>query len=176
MAEEKKKKNEKEIEGGKVTSRAESIISPEILDKLKAAVFSRKNALFPRAHEILINILKEHPVFVPAQKELFALYITTENYDEAEVFLIELEKKFKDKEWILLSLMETYRKKNDTQKQIEIVKRYIEISYDEKLLRRLFDLQKNAGDMEGALQTILTRRSKNDTVELEAAQGQLTAL
>ena len=111
MAEEKKKKNEKEIEGGKVTSRAENIISPEILDKLKAAVFARKNALFPRAHEILINILKEHPGFVPAQKELLALYITTENYDEAEVFLIELEKKSKDKQWILLSLMETYRKK-----------------------------------------------------------------
>jgi tetratricopeptide (TPR) repeat protein len=148
----------------------------ETSDKLKAAIFARKNALFPRAFELLSDLLKNNPNFIEAQKELAALYIATENFTECESYLLGLEKKSEDKKWILLALVEIYQNTNQIKKQTEFLKKYLDIQPDEAGLKKLFDLQKNSNDIKGALQTILTLRSMNDRIELEAAQAQLTAL
>lgn len=151
-------------------------ISSETSDKLKAAYFARKNALFPRAQELLFDILKENPNLVEAQKELIALYLSTENFKEAEAYLLNIEKTSEEKKWIFLALSEVYRRTQQIQKHIDVLKKCLTIQTDEKILTALFDLQKNSNDVKGALETVITLRSLNDRIELESAQAQLTAL
>ena len=88
------KKNAKKLK------KSSSEPSDEIKAKLKAAIFARQSAFYAKAHEILSALLKEEPGLILAQKQLAILYLTTENYNAAENFLIGLEKNSNDKLWI----------------------------------------------------------------------------
>jgi tetratricopeptide (TPR) repeat protein len=148
----------------------------ETTEKLKAAVFARKNALFPKAHQLLTDILKENPNETDAQKELCALYFSTENYQEAINFLLSLLKKSHPQEWISLALAESYKRTHKVLDEIAVLKDILAKQFNDEIARRLFDLQKNSGDIEGALQTVIALRSVRDDVQLETAQAKLTAL
>ena len=176
MAKEKNKKKDTTVKKEQESSAKDLNTLGDIPNKLKAAVFARKNALFPRAEEILFEILKETPQNIDAQKELVTLYFSTEHLSQAEAFLIRIEKDAKEKPWILFALLEVYRKQNLPQKQIATIKQLLDIQFNEKLARRLFDLQKIMGDIAGALSTIMLLRTKQDHIDLESIEAQLKAL
>ena len=67
-----------------------NILPSDNAEKLKAAIFARKNALYPKAHELLSSILQQNPNEVAAQKELSILFLSTENYEEAIKFLLSI--------------------------------------------------------------------------------------
>jgi len=172
------KKNAKKLKKSSKDDQLKSSSEPsdEIKAKLKAAIFARQSAFYAKAHDILSALLKEKPGLILAQKQLAILYLTTENYNVAENFLIGLEKNSNDKLWIYQALSDIYKKTNDTSKHINLLKKYLDIHFDQLVAQQLFDLQKNAGDIEGALHTISSLRSFKDHIELEAAEAKLTAL
>ena len=145
-------------------------------EKLKAAIFARKNALYPKAHELLSSVLQQNPNEVAAQKELSTLFLLTENYDEAIKFLLSIVKQSKDPEWVLLGLAECYKRTNRISDEMLTLKNILANKFDDAISRRLFDLQKNSGDIKGALQTVINLRSVKDHIDLETAQAKLTAL
>lgn len=153
-----------------------NILPSNNAEKLKAAIFARKNALYPKAHELLTSILKQNPNEVAAQKELFLLFLSTENYEEAIKFLLSILKQSKDPEWILLGLANCYKRTNKILEEVNILKNILTNKFDDAISRRLFDLQKNSGDIKGALQTLINLRSVKDHIDLETAQAKLTAL
>ena len=79
------------------------------LPKLKAAVLARQQGLFQNARDLLQEILKRRQDWMPARRELALLYFSTENYIEAEKFLLNEAKLFPKDEWIKLSLCHVYR-------------------------------------------------------------------
>ena len=153
-----------------------NIVPSDNAEKLKAAIFARKNALYPKAHELLSSILQQSPNEVAAQKELSTLFLLTENYDEAIKFLLSILKQSKDPAWVLLGLAECYKRTNRISDEMLTLKNILANKFDDAISRRLFDLQKNSGDIKGALQTVINLRSVKDHIDLETAQAKLTAL
>jgi tetratricopeptide (TPR) repeat protein len=171
-----KTKNNKTLPPTKKLEDKKNIAPSENAKKLQAAIYARKNALYPKAHELLSNLLKQYPNDVAAQKELSILFLLTENYNEAIQFLLSILKQSKDSEWILFGLAECYKRTNRISDEIDALKNILANQFNDAISRRLFDLQKNSGDVKGALQTIINLRSINDHIDLETAQAKLTAL
>ena len=146
------------------------------LPKLKAAVLARQQGLFQNARDLLQEILKRRQDWMPARRELALLYFSTENYIEAEKFLLNEAKLFPKDEWIKLSLCHVYRQLGNAASEITAIKNFTQLQFNEALIRRLFELQRDTGDLKSALDTVLALRAFKDTIELEVANAKLLNL
>ena len=69
-------------------------------EKLKEAIAARTKAYFAAARNILQSILDRRPQWMPARRELVLLYMSSENYKDAESFLIKEVARVPDDEWM----------------------------------------------------------------------------
>ena len=146
------------------------------LEKLKMVGVARKKLFFQAAKDMLQEILNRRPKWELARKELLELYIAAENYLEAKKFIAsELEQDPKNKLNILQSAR-IERLLGNVPAQIQQLKNALALEKDEKLARSLFVIQRDAGDIEGALSTVLYLRDLRDTTELEVAHAKLLSL
>jgi tetratricopeptide (TPR) repeat protein len=143
---------------------------------LNEVIMARKSALFQTARDRLQALLNKRPEWIPARKELLMLYMATESYTEAETFLINECKRIPNDGWLHVFLANVYKRLGNIKKEIQEVETAIKIKYDEQLLRRLFELQRDSGDLEGALNTVLSLRARNDNLQLEIAHAKLLVL
>ena len=143
---------------------------------LSNIISARRSALFQTAREQLQALLNKRSDWIPARKELLMLYMATESFAEAEAFLIKECKRIPNDDWLHIFLANVYKRLGNTKKEIEEIEAAIKIRYDEQHLRRLFELQRDSGDLEGALATVLSLREKNDNLLLEVAQAKLLVL
>jgi tetratricopeptide (TPR) repeat protein len=142
-------------------------------EKLKEAIAARTKAYFAAARNILQSILDRRPQWMPARRELVLLYMSSENYKDAESFLIKEVARVPDDEWMRSTLMKTFLLTGNKPAEITFLKGEIAQKFDEPMLRRLFYLQRDSGDLEGALDTVTRLRKENDTVDLEVANARL---
>ena len=162
----------------KLTEGSSAPIDPKDPDflNLQKAVGFRKGVLFTSAKEILQDILNRRPEWEPARRELVLLYMDSQSYDECEKFLKKECQRIPKNEWIWVSLSKLYSITNKPKDEILAIKKVIELNFNEAMARRLFEIQRDSGDLEGALETVLILRSHRDTLELEVAHAKLLSL
>lgn len=159
---------EKNLENNK-----DNNVDPDI-EKLKAVIHARKNNLYSHARDLLDSILKRRPQFEPARRELIQLYISTENYIEAENFLKKEIKRLPNESHFYHQLGLVYSKLGKVKEEIETLKQLNAIKYDLKLAQRLFELQKNSNDITGALETLnILKVSEGNSLTLDIAEAKL---
>ena len=171
------KKNINKVEVKGVTPKVEdnNVENPdlELLKKIEAA---RKNKSFGVAKEMLQKLLNAKPSWLPARYELISLYFDTESYQDAKTFLLAEIKTRPDDFRCLISLARVYATLGDQYGELDCLKKIHALNKSEQILRRLFDLLRDTGDLAGALDVVLELRNLKDTPELHLAHAKLLSL
>lgn len=147
---------------------------PDLL-KLQQAANARKQGLIPVAREMLGEVLKRRPGWVPARRELVMLHIAAEEFAEAERFLLMEAKRAAKDRWVWMSLGLVRSRTGDKKGEIECLSKALELQFESAAARRLFELQRDTGDLAGALDTVALLRRKEDSEALAVAHCQLLA-
>lgn len=145
------------------------------LPRLQQAANARKQGLIPVAREILAEVLKRRPGWVPARRELALLHIAAEEFAEAERFLLMETKRAGKDRWVWMSLGLVRSRTGDKKGEIECLQKALELQFESPAARRLFELQRDTGDLAGALDTVALLRRKEDSEPLAVAHCQLLA-
>lgn len=155
------------------------VISAEAQDpdipKLQRAANARKQGVLPVAREILGEVLKRRPGWVPARRELVLLHLAAEEFGEAERFLLVETKRSPRERWGWMSLGLVRSRTGDKKGEIECLLKAVELNFDSAAARRLFELQRDTQDFAGALETVAMLRRKEDNEALAVAHCQLLA-
>ncbi len=113
-------------------------------------VLKKKKVLLDNNNEIRVDILRANA------------YIKKRNYDEAEVILLDLIKKYRRFELAYLNLSMLYRDKNQLDKSINILKKGISLSPNfMPFYTNLACFYRNSGQLKLAIETNLFIISKN---------------
>lgn len=145
------------------------------LPKLQQAANARKQGLIPLAREALGEVLKRRPGWVPARRELIMLHIAAEEFAEAEKLLLIETKRAPKERWGWMSLGLARSRTGDKKGEAECLAKALDISFESTPARRLFELQRDTGDLAGALDTIALLRRKEESEALMVAHCQLLA-
>ena len=152
-----------------------AIDNPDVAT-LNQAIGERKNLNFLKSRDILQDLLKRKPSWEPARKELVRLYLDTENWKDAEIFLSKEAPRVKDDPWLWANLSTVCGRLGKKKEEISALKSCVEIKPEPLLLHRLFELQKNSSDIEGARETVNILRKIKETPELKIAEAKLLNL
>lgn len=153
----------------------EATENPDVLI-LNQAISARKNLLFQKSRDVLQDLLKRKPAWEPARKELVRLYMDTENWKDAEIFLNKETSRVKTDPWLWANLSTVCARLGKKKEEILALKACVDIKPEPILLHKLFELQKNASDIEGARETVNTLRKIKETPDLKVAEAKLLNL
>jgi tetratricopeptide (TPR) repeat protein len=140
---------------------------------LKRAAGARVRGLLPFARDILGEIVKRRPGWVPARRELILLHLAAEEFAEAERHLLLETKRSPRERWCWMSLGLVRSRTGDKKGEIECLRKAVELKFESAAARRLFDLQREVQDFAGALETVALLRRTEDTNLLAGTHCQL---
>lgn len=143
------------------------------LTQLKAAAGFRQKGMFQNAQGILNEILAKNPNSRLAKRELILLAVALEDFTKAEQMLLGGLKSMPQNRWFWLTLAMVRSRTGNVPGEIESLKQALALEHEDAPARRLFELQRDSKDLNGALETVLLLRSKKDGVELEVAEAKL---
>jgi tetratricopeptide (TPR) repeat protein len=146
------------------------------LPKLKEAISYKVNHLYASARDTLQDILKRRPGWKPAIRELVEIHMETRNFIDCEKVLFDESIKSPKDVWTWTAIAKLYKLTNNPKAEMETLKKLNEIAFNEVLTIRLFDLQRDVNDLKGALETLLSLRSHQDSLDLEIAHAKLLYL
>jgi len=150
--------------------------SPAEIEKLKAAATFRAKGLYQNAQGVINEILAQNPNSRLAKREQILLLIAVEDFTRAEQVLLAGVKEMPMNRWLWITLAMVRSRTGNMPGEIEALKKALSFEHEDAAARRLFELQRDSKDLNGALETVMLLRSKKDGVELEVAQAKLLAL
>jgi tetratricopeptide (TPR) repeat protein len=119
--------------------------------------------------------MKRRPGWIPARRELILLHMAAEDFKEAEKLLLpETERAPKDR-WVWMTLGLARSRTGDKKGEVECLRRATDIRAELPAARRLFELQRDIQDFQGALDTVTMLRRMEDSDALAVAHAQLLA-
>lgn len=134
---------------------------------------AREGFLFHQARDMLQELLKRRPKWTLALRELVQLYFASENFLDAKKSIDQMLKENPSDDWAWFNLAKIHARNKNVISEIEALKNLSELKFNEGMARRLFELQKNSGDMSGALNTLRKLRSNKDDIELEVTEAKV---
>lgn len=150
--------------------------SPAELELLKAASTFRARGLYQNAQGVINEILTKFPESKLAKREQILLFIAVEDFVKAEQVLLNGVKNLPANRWLWITLAMVRSRTGNMPGEIEALKKALELEHEDSAARRLFELQRDTKDLNGALETVNLLRAKKDGVELEVAQAKLLSL
>jgi len=145
------------------------------LAKLQSAAVARKQGLYQQARDTLAEVAKRRPRWVPVRRELAMLHIATEDFAEAEKLLLPETGRVPRDRWVWMTLGLVRSRTGNAKGEIECLVKAMELKFEDAPARRLFELQRDAQDYAGALETVAMLRRTKDTDELAVAHAKLLA-
>src|SRR5262249_25330767 len=143
--------------------------------KLQQAANARKQGLLPLARETLGELIKRRPGWVPARRELVLLHLAAEEFAEAEKLLLIETRRAPKERWSWMTLGLARSRTGNAKGEIECLHNALELQFESGAARRLFELQRDSGDLAGALDTVALLRRKEESEALAVAHCQLLA-
>jgi len=144
-----------------------------LIDGLAAAEVARKQGLFPLARQHLDALLRDHPDQVVVQREQILLHVAAEEFDAAERLLDAEARRVPADRWVWMSLAMAHNALGNRSGETAALQRALTLRAEESPARRLFELHREAGDMQGALDVVVMLRALRDTDELAVAHAKL---
>lgn len=106
-------------------------------------------------------------------REKILIHLAFEEFSEAERQLTNYLLHYQDDRWGWLTLSLACSHTENTLREVEALKKALEIRPEESQARRLYHLQQANKDTEGSLQTVRMLRKIRDTLDLELAESRL---
>ncbi|WP_066336227.1 tetratricopeptide repeat-containing sulfotransferase family protein [Azohydromonas lata] len=148
-------------------------LSAELAQALARAEGSRKQGLFPVARQQLEVLLKQHPNLPVLRREQILLHLAAEEHERAEPLLLAEAQRVPGDRWVWMTLGLVRFHSGNRPGETEALMRALALKAEETPARRLFELQRDEGDMRGALDTVVLLRRIRDTDELAVAHCKL---
>lgn len=146
-----------------------------LVEGLARAETARKLGLFPAARQQLEALAEQHgqrPVF---RRELILLHLAAEEYERAEALLEQEAQRVPKDRWVWMSLAAARSNLGNRPGETAALQKALALQPEDAPARRLFEVQRDAGDMKGALDTVVMLRGLRDTDELAVAHCKLLA-
>ncbi|MDA8403849.1 MAG: sulfotransferase, partial [Desulfobacteraceae bacterium] len=140
--------------------------SPEEAQQLAQAQAARKQGVADVARTLLERLIAGRPDFAAARYELALTFISAEDYEAAENHLRMIVRHtpgMRDA-WISLALINHRLRR--AANEIECLRRAVAITTDARLVRRLFELYRDGGNHQAALQMLEALRELEDSPRL----------
>jgi Flp pilus assembly protein TadD len=136
---------------------------------------ARDKGFFPISRSILEGLLKSEPNSLELQRELINTAIKAEDFNRAEELLrARITSSEKDhRAWLTLAFC--YLRLAKPVLERKSLEKALSIKFEELPARRMFELQRDAEDYTGALETVVALRALRDTDELIVAEIKLLA-
>jgi tetratricopeptide (TPR) repeat protein len=148
----------------------EALVEP--LAKVQRA---RRLGLLPEARVQLDQLLREHPGRPAFVREDIRLRVAAEEFDEARQLLESEAARVPGDPWVWTQSALVAARRTDARMERLALERALAIRMDEGQARRVFELQRDDGDLAAALDTVLRLRALRDTDELAAGHCRLLA-
>lgn len=162
-----------------VSGSATEAVSPDhevdqaMLAQVKQA---RSSGLLPLARQLLDQLSKRFPQSIEVKRQIISTCLVAEDFDRAIDLLEQLLYQSPEDYSSWLSLAWCFARSGNLIREREVLAKALSIKYEEMPARRMFELQRDAGDMDGALKTVRSLRSLRDTDELVIAEIRLLSL
>lgn len=144
----------------------------ELLEKFRKA---RKNGLLPVARQMLEALMKATPGSAELKRELIMLHIAAEDFERSSKLLEVEVHSNPSNHWAWIMLGMSYSRLANPVGEIRALSKAMELKPEEAAARRLFEIQRDAHDFKGALDTVRLLRKLDDKVELAIAECKLLA-
>ena len=147
---------------------------PEALcESLARSEHARKRGLFPASRQVLDSLDQQYPQHPLVRRERILLHIAAEEFAEAERQLVQETVRVPEDRWVWINLAMARRHQANGPGENQALQLALALRPEEGPARRLFELQRDAGDMRGALETVVMLRGLRDTPELQVAHLRL---
>lgn len=145
---------------------------PRVLERARDA---RAKGLFPIARQLLEQQLRVDPGSSVVRRELVTTLVAAEEFDRASGLLEQDVAQSKADHWTWFTLAFCHCRLGNGHRERDALAKALALRFEEMPARRMFELQRDAEDFEGALATVKSLRQNRDTDELQAAEIRLLA-
>jgi tetratricopeptide (TPR) repeat protein len=148
----------------------EGVVDPEILTRARDA---RGKGLFPIAKQLLEQQLRITPHSKEVRRELATTLIAAEDFERAVSLLQQDVAADRADHFTFFTLALCHCRQGNAYRELEMLTKALALRFEELSARRMFELQRDANDLEGALATVRALRKLRDTDELQTAEIRL---